>query len=66
MFSYSTKQKIQQRKAEQEKALDDKLAEETQHATLSDEMERRQRKVSILIFVRNLKKFNYNFAFLLF
>ncbi|CAF3873138.1 unnamed protein product, partial [Rotaria magnacalcarata] len=43
----TTKQKIQLRKVEQEKALDDKLAEETQHATLNDEVERRQRKFEL-------------------
>ncbi|CAF1125905.1 unnamed protein product [Rotaria sordida] len=43
----TTKQKVQQRKAEEEKALEEKLAEETQHATISDEMEKRQRKLEL-------------------
>jgi hypothetical protein len=42
---FSTKQKVQQRKTEAEKALDEKLADESQQATKNDEMERRQRKV---------------------
>jgi hypothetical protein len=45
IFFFSTKQKVQQRKSEAEKALDQKLADETQQATKNDEMERRQRKV---------------------
>ncbi|CAF2438660.1 unnamed protein product [Rotaria sp. Silwood2] len=43
----TTKQKIQQRKTEQEKALEQKLAEETQHATISDDMDKRQRKLEL-------------------
>jgi len=44
-FVFSTKQKVQQRKAEAEQALDQKLADETQQATKNDELERGQRKV---------------------
>ncbi len=44
-FFCSTKQKVQYRKAEEEKALEQKLAEETQQATKNDELERGQRKV---------------------
>lgn len=40
-----TKQKVQQRRMEEEKALDQKLFDETQQATINDEQERRQRKV---------------------
>jgi len=43
----TTKQKIHQRKADEERALEEKLAEETQHATTSDELERRQRKFEL-------------------
>jgi hypothetical protein len=42
---FSTKQIVQQRKTEEEKALEQKLADETQQASTNDEMERRQRKV---------------------
>ncbi|CAF0904892.1 unnamed protein product [Rotaria sp. Silwood1] len=43
----TTKQKLQQRKAEEEKALEQKLTEETQHATISDEIDKRQRKFEL-------------------
>lgn len=46
-LTFRTKQKIHQRKADEERALEEKLAEETQHATTSDELERRQRKVCL-------------------
>jgi hypothetical protein len=42
---FRTKQNLQQRKAEEEHALDQKLAEETHHATSNDEVERQKRKV---------------------
>lgn len=46
---FSTKHKVQQRRAEAENALDQKLFEETQQATINDDLERRQRKVRQLI-----------------
>lgn len=49
-FSFSTKQRVQQRKADAENALDQKLADETNQATKNDELERRQRKVEIFFF----------------
>jgi len=42
---FSTRQRVQQSKAEEEKALADKLAEEGQQEAQSDEMDRLQRKV---------------------
>lgn len=45
LLLFSTKHKLQQRRAEAESALDQKLFEETHQATMSDELERRQRKV---------------------
>ena len=44
---FSTKQKVQQRRAEAEQALDQKLFDETHQATMSDELERRQRKLEL-------------------
>lgn len=44
---FSTKQKVQQRRAEAENALDQKLFDETQTATMNDELERRQRKLEL-------------------
>jgi hypothetical protein len=44
-LNFRTKIKVQQRKTEEETALEQKLAEETQQATQSDEIEKRRRKV---------------------
>lgn len=44
-ISFSTKQKVQQRKAEEEQALEDKITDETRQATKNDENDRFQRKV---------------------
>lgn len=66
LFSYRTKVKIQQRKADEERALDEKLAEETQGATVSDELEREKRKVKIrekmmkIVFFENVSFFIQN------
>jgi hypothetical protein len=53
-FFSSTKQKVQQRRTEAEQALEQKLFDETQQATKSDDIERRQRKV--YIFLKIIKK----------
>lgn len=55
MSSFRTKQRVQQRRMEEEKALDQKLLDETQQATISDDLERRQRKVEVFFFVDRSK-----------
>ncbi|CAF0859905.1 unnamed protein product [Adineta ricciae] len=43
----ATKQRVQQRKTEEEQALEDKITEETRQATKNDEHERFQRKMEL-------------------